>query len=300
MNFIIYAITYPLAWLLSILPMPILYIISDFFYLIVYYIVGYRKKVVINNLRMAFPAKSDKEITKLSKAFFKHFIDLMFESIKMFSISEKEMLKRYKSINVELVNNLAKKGKSIILVGAHKGNWEWSSSLPLVIDIPVYAAYTKLANPYFEKRIKKTRTQFNIGGIKSTEIVKKIHQKESNKEQAAYLLLSDQSPMLHKAHYWQKFFNIKVPVHTGAEMLAKRYDFAVVNYSARKVRRGYYETEFTLITETPKDLGSFEITDKYLSITEDSIKDQPAYYLWSHKRFKHKDRYDEWLATRKK
>lgn len=299
MKLLIFIIVYPLIWMLSILPMRLLYIISDFFRLIVFNLIGYRKKVVVQNLRMAFPEKSDKEIKSIARKFYKHFIDLIFESIKAFTISEKEVLKRYKYKNPELVNNLTKEGKSIILLGAHQANWEWSFSLPLVLDTQVFGAYTKLTNKYFEKAVKNSRTKFGIEGFKTSETIKGIHKNYLKKIQGAYILLSDQSPQVHKTHYWAEFFGIKVPIHTGAEILAKRYDFTVINYTVKKIKRGYFETEFELITDSPKDFENYQITDKYLEITERNIKEQPECYLWTHKRFKHKDKYEQWLENRK-
>ncbi|MDP2541354.1 lipid A biosynthesis acyltransferase [Tenacibaculum discolor] len=299
MKLLIFIIVYPLIWILSILPMRLLYIISDFFRFIVFGLVGYRKKVVVENLKMAFPDKSDKEIKKIARKFYKHFVDLIFESIKAFTISEKEVLKRYKYKNPELVNNLTKEGKSIILLGAHQANWEWSFSLPLVLDTQVFGAYTRLTNKYFEKAVKNSRTKFGIEGLKTSETIKGIHKNYLKKIQGAYILLSDQSPQVHKTHYWTEFFGIKVPIHTGAEILAKRYDFTVINYTVKKIKRGYFETEFELITDSPKDFENYQITDKYLEITERNIKEQPECYLWTHKRFKHKDKYEQWLENRK-
>ena len=299
MKLLIFIIVYPLIWILSILPMRLLYIISDFFRFVVFDLVGYRKKVVIENLKMAFPDKSDKEIKNIARKFYKHFVDLIFESIKSFTISEKEILKRYKYKNPELVNKLAKEGKSIALVGAHQANWEWSFSLPLVLDTQVFGAYTRLTNKYFEKAVKNSRTKFGIEGLKTSETIKGIHKNYLKKIQGAYILLSDQSPQVHKTHYWTEFFGIKVPIHTGAEILAKRYDFTVINYTVKKIKRGYFETEFELITDSPKDFENYQITDKYLEITERNIKEQPECYLWTHKRFKHKDKYEQWLENRK-
>lgn len=299
MKLLIFIIVYPLIWILSILPMRLLYIISDFFRFIVFGLVGYRKKVVVENLKMAFPDKSDKEIKKIARKFYKHFVDLIFESIKAFTISEKEVLKRYKYKNPELVNNLTKEGKSIILLGAHQANWEWSFSLPLVLDTQVFGAYTRLTNKYFEKAVKNSRTKFGIEGLKTSETIKGIHKNYLKKIQGAYILLSDQSPQVHKTHYWTEFFGIKVPIHTGAEILAKRYNFTVINYTVKKIKRGYFETEFELITDSPKDFENYQITDKYLEITERNIKEQPECYLWTHKRFKHKDKYEQWLENRK-
>lgn len=300
MHFLSFVIIYPFIWVISRLPMRILYGISNIFFFFVYHIFGYRKKVVENNIRMAFPEKNEKEIKLIAKKFFLHFTDLIMESIKTFSISEKETQKRYTYNNLELIHDLIKQGKSIILTGAHQANWEWSFYMPSLISIPMFGAYTKLSNNYFNKKIIKSRTKFGGKGFKSSHITKGIQSNHNNNLQAVYLLLSDQSPQLRRVRYWRDFFNIKVPVHDGPEMLAKRYDYAVVNYVTKKTKRGYFEATFELITDTPKDLEDHVITDKYFEITERNIREQPEFYLWSHKRFKHKGKYEKWLASKKK
>lgn len=300
MDLILYLLVYPLIWLMSYLPMTILYFFSDVLYLIIYYVFGYRKKVVLNNLKIAFPDKEDQEIQKISKRFFRHLTDLIVESIKSFSISKKEVSKRYRYTNPELVNGLVAQGKSIALVGAHQANWEWSFSLPLVLNATVFGAYTKLGNKYFEKTVKTSRMKFGVIGYKTSETVKAMHDHYSKEIQGIYILLSDQSPVLRKTHHWRSFFNVKVPVHTGAEMLAKKFNLTVVNYVTRKIKRGYYETTFELLTEKPKAFENYKVTDKYIELTEKNIRKQPEYYLWSHKRFKHRDRYQEWLEKYKK
>lgn len=300
MDLFLYVLVYPIIWLASRLPMKVLYLFSDFLFVLIYYIFGYRKKVVIENLKTAFPEKSDNELKQISKKFFRHLTDLIVESIKSFSISEKEVLKRYRYKNPEIVNHLIDQGKSIALVGAHQANWEWSFSLPLILNTTVFGAYTRLGNKYFEKTVKKSRMKFGVVGYKTSETVKAMHDHFSNNIQGVYILLSDQSPVLQKTHYWQSFFNVKVPVHTGAEMLAKKFNLSVVNYVTKKIKRGYYETEFEIITDNPKGFENYQITDKYISITEKNIKHQPEFYLWSHKRFKHKHRYQEWVEKYKK
>ena len=298
MQFLVFALTYPFIWLLSRLPMRILYIKSDIFFFLIYYVFRYRKNVVLENLRLAFPEKSEAERKKISKNFFKHFTDLFMESVKAFSISEKEILKRYTYKNPELVNYFTKQGKSIALVAAHQANWEWSISLPLVLEGKVNGAYTKLGNTYFEKAVRSSREKFGVSGYKTSETVKGMQRNFAEKTQGLYILLSDQSPQVHKTFYWSTFFGVKVPIHTGAEMLAKKFDLVVINYVTRKVKRGYYETEFQLITETPKEFDNYQITDKYLRLTERNIIQQPELYLWSHKRFKHRNSFDEWQKMR--
>ena len=294
MNFIIFCLTYPLIWLISRLPMFILYFISDFFYVLLYYVFGYRKAMVLKNISYAFPEKSSKEKELIRKRFYKHFTDIMVESIKSFSISEKTLSKRYRYKNPELVNNYVKEGRSIALVGAHLANWEWSFGIPLVIDNKIFGAYNKLRNETFEKTLRENREKFGVKGAKTSDFLKMIKSNFENKIQGAYILLSDQSPLITKTFHWSTSFGVKVPVHTGAEMLAKNYNLVVINYKAKKIKRGYYETEFELITENPKEFNDYEITDQFLRITEKNIKEQPENYLWSHNRFKHKDRFKEW------
>lgn len=290
MQFLIFILTYPIIYLLSILPMRVLYLFSDFLYLIFYYVVGYRKAVVLNNLQLAFPNKSNEEHLAIRKKFYRHFTDLFVESIKAFTISEKLILKRYRYTNPEVLNEIHKKGRSIALVGAHQANWEWSISIPLVTDITCFGTYTKIGNNHFDKVIKDSRMKFGFIGFKTTETIKNMAANFDKNIQGLYLLLSDQSPQVQKTHYWSEFMGVKVPIHTGAEMLSKKFDMTVVNYTVKKVKRGYFEVTFEVVAENPREFKDYEVTDRYLAITERNINDQPEYYLWSHKRFKHKDK----------
>lgn len=300
MKLLVFLIVYPLIWILSILPMRLLYIFSDLLGFIIFNLVGYRKKVVIQNIKTAFPEKTDKEIATLTRKFYKHFTDLIFESIKSFTISKKQIQKRYTYSNIDLINELASKGKNIILTGSHQGNWELAFGLPLYANINCYGAYTRIQNPYFEKVVKTSRTKFGFDGVPTGLFNKNLEERTKKGIQSLYILLSDQSPQLKKTRYWAHFLNVKVPVHTGMEILAKKYNFSIVNMNVTKIKRGYYNADFQLITTTPNEFENFEITDKYLKITEEHIRKQPEYYLWTHKRFKHKDKHQEWLENRKK
>mgnify|MGYP005990785061 FL=1 len=290
MHKLTYYLAYPIVWLLSKLPFRVLYTISDGVYLLFFYIIGYRKKVVLDNLKMAYPNKKEAELLDIRKLFFRHFIDTLIESIKAITISEKSILKRYRYKNPELIDQLHKEGKSIILVGAHYANWEWVVGMPLSTQIDCYTSYTKIQNKKFENLIKTSRSKFGMTCLKSTEIIKGILRNVKQQKQGLYLLVSDQSPQIQKNQYWTEFLNVKVPIFTGAEMISKKFDFAVVNMNTSKTKRGYYESEFKLITSTPNELEKNEITNTYLKITEKHISRQPEFYLWSHKRFKHKDK----------
>ena len=208
MQFLIFAITYPIIWLLSLLPMRILYLLSDFLYLIFFYLIGYRKKVVLENLQLAFPNKELNELRTIQKKFFKHFTDIFIESIKAFTISQKTLTKRYKYTNPELIDKLYDKGRSIAFMGAHQANWEWSISIPLFVKIKCFGAYTRIGNTYFDKTVKDSRTKFGFIGYKTTETIKSISRNFDEGIQGLYLLLSDQSPQIHKTHYWLSLIHI--------------------------------------------------------------------------------------------
>lgn len=288
MHKLIYYLAFPIIWLFSKLPFRILYILSDIIYLLFFYVIGYRKKVVLGNLKLVFPDKDKKELIKIQKRFFRHFVDSLIEGIKAFTISEESIKKRYKYQNIELINKLYNEGKSIILVSSHYANWEWVIGLSLHTKIDFYGSYTKIQNKNFENLIKESRSKFGMKCVKSSEIIKGIVKNVKQQKQGLYLLISDQSPQIQKNQYWTDFLNVNVPIFTGAEMISKKFDFAVVNMNTTKLKRGYYQSEFKLITDTPKEQDENAITDSYLRLTEKHIYKQPDYYLWSHKRFKHK------------
>lgn len=290
MNLVVYLLVYPLIWIFSILPFRVLYSISDFLYLFIYYVIGYRKKVVLENLNLAFPNKSEKEIKAISKKFYHHFVDVFIEMIKSFTISESQIKKRYKYTNIDLIEKLEKDGKNVILYGSHYANWEWMISLGMWLNYKSYAAYTKIGNFYFDKAILKSRSRFGVHLKASSKITKEITDNVKNKIQAMYGLLSDQSPQVHKTYYWGKFLGITVPIHTGGEMLAKKHDLNVLVMTTKKVKRGFYENTFYVLTTNANSHPDYEITDMYLRKLETQIKGEPAYYFWTHRRFKHKDK----------
>lgn len=290
MNLLVYILVYPLIWLLSILPFRILYFISDCVYLLIYYIIGYRKKVVLSNLKLSFPEKSNEEIVQISKKFYSHFVDVFIEMVKSFTVSKEEVYKRYKFTNIDFFTELYKDGKSIILTGPHYANWEWIMSLDSFVDYKGYAAYTKINNPYFNNKVLQSRAKFGTHLVETSKVISEILKNKKNNIQAMYGLLSDQSPQLKKTYYWSEFLGVKVPIHTGAEMLAKKYDMNMVYIETKKVKRGYYETTFSLITNDATKYPDYKLTDIFLEKVQKQIKAQPEFYFWTHKRFKHKDK----------
>ena len=300
MQFLVFAITYPFFWLFSKLPMRVLYVISDVLFLLIYYVLRYRKNVVISNLNLVFPDKTSEEKKKIAKEFFKHFTDLFMETLKAISISEKEILKRYQYKNPELVKNFLNNGRSIAFTRAHQANWEWSANAPIVLKCKAKGAYTSIGNTYFDKVVKDSRERFGFICYESSKTVKAIYTDFKEQVQSIYLLIGDQSPQLCHTYYWKEFFGIKVPFHIGTESLAKKFNLVVINCATKKIKRGYYETEFQLITENPKECNQFEITNTYIDFTEKIVKEQPECYLWSHRRFKHSNSFDKWQKLKEK
>ncbi|MFK8060734.1 MAG: lysophospholipid acyltransferase family protein [Polaribacter sp.] len=299
MKFLVYGIFYPIIWLFSKLPFRVLYLISDIFFFFVFFIFKYRKTVVFSNLKLAFPEKTEDELQKIQKKFYHYFIDFFIESLKSLTISDKEIKKRYHFKNIDLINELYKNNRSIALMMAHYGNWEWISSLPLHTKIDTYASYTKVSNIYFEQIVKNYRSKFGMFLTKSVDTTKTILLNHKKGKQSLFVLISDQSPQLGKTQYWRSFFDIKVPVFTGADLIARKFDFAVVNANVKRTKRGFYEIDFDLITDNAKELPKHKVIDVYTEMIEKHIKKQPEFYLWSHKRFKHKDKFEEWEKSKK-
>ncbi|WP_346881564.1 lysophospholipid acyltransferase family protein [uncultured Algibacter sp.] len=290
MQFLVYILVYPLLWLLSIMPFKVLYIISDGVYLIIYHIVGYRKKVVVGNLNLVFPDKTEKEIKRITKAFYHHFCDLMIESIKSLTISEAEMKKRFSFTNVNEIRQHENNNRSVMLVCAHYGNFEWIFILQKYVKSKGYGVYKQLANKYFDALIKRKRAKYNSYLITTKETIPTLIKVKRNGELTINGFVADQSPKFNKAVYWNTFMGIHVPMHVGPEMLAKKLDMAVVFFAVKKVKRGYYETTFKTITTTPKDYKNYQITDIYSKLVEDQINEAPEYYFWTHKRWKHAEK----------
>lgn len=288
MQLLAYILIYPILWFISILPFRLLYALSDFLYILMYYVFRYRKQTVIDNLRLVFPEKSDHEIKIITRKFFHHFCDMILESIKSMNISLESMKARYTFKNLDIIKEFEKQNKSIVLMCAHYGSWEWIFILQTYTTHRGYGIYKRLQNKYFDRLIKSIRTRYNSYLITTKETFSVLEDAKKNGILSMNGFASDQSPKKHKAHHWNEFMGIKVPVHTGAEMLAKKLDMPVVFFAVERKKRGYYEATFQTLAEKPTDFKDYEITDKFLKLVEAQIHEAPEYYLWTHKRWKHR------------
>lgn len=288
MRFIIYLIVYPFLWCISMLPFRALYLFSDFVYLIVYYVIGYRKQTVRENIALALPHLSQEERLNIEKKSFRHLCDMFLEMIKTMTISRKEISERFTFINLEVFKKLEAKEKSIAMMMAHYASYEWAISMNTHSTYHGYAIYKKLANPYFDALVRKIRSKFKATLITTKETVPFIIKNKKNNLLSIFGFASDQSPKVESAFHWQKFMGIEVPVHTGAEMLSKKYDMNIIFLQVKKVKRGYYEASFEILSENVHEVPDYQITDKFLKLVEQQIYEAPEYYLWTHNRWKHR------------
>lgn len=288
MKLVLYLITYPILWLISILPFRLLYLLSDGVYFLLYHIIGYRKKTVRENLALALQHLSKEERLKIEKKSFRHLCDMFLEMIKTMNISQKEMDKRFQYTNLEMYQNLEKKGKSIALLCAHYASYEWVISMNKYITFEGFAIYKKISNPYFDTLVKNIRSKFKAYLITTKETIKVIEQNHKKKRLCVYGFASDQSPKASNAHHWGTFMGVTVPIHTGAEMLAKRFDMNVIFLRVKRVKRGYYQATFEVMSEDVRSIPDYEISDAFIRKVEKQILEAPEFYFWTHKRYKHR------------
>ncbi|MEM6864036.1 MAG: lysophospholipid acyltransferase family protein [Bacteroidota bacterium] len=290
MQFVVFSIAYPLLWLVSKLPFKLLYVLSNGVFFLLYYLIGYRKKVVRGNLELVFPQKTDNERLIIEKNFYRHMCDMFLEMIKTMTISKEQLQKRFVFSNLEVLHQLENQNQSVMLMFPHYASWEWVIALDAHIASKGYAIYQKIGNVHFDRMVRAIRQKFGTTLITTVDTREIVMSNKKNGILSMYGILSDQSPMPKKAQLWTPFMGITVPVHTGAEVLCQKLDLPAVYLKVSKRARGYYQGSFELLSERPIELPPFELTKRFLQKVEASINEEPAYYFWTHKRWKHKDK----------
>ena len=274
----------------ALLPMRLLYVLSDILYLIIYWVIRYRVPVVRKNLKSSFPDKSEEELKQLEKAFYHHFADYIVETLKLAHISLQELQERAYVQNPELIDKLMDNGHPccLFLMG-HYGNWEWySGSNSRFKDARLYQIYRPLNNKAVDKIFIDLRTKFGSLGIPKNDTGREVVRLVRNKVRSGVIFLADQTPSPSNLHYWTNFLNQDTSVLTGAERLARKLNTPVVFLDVQMVKRGYYTLEIQLITENPKETPENWITEEYARRLEKSILRKPEGWLWTHKRWKYK------------
>ena len=284
-TWLFYGILMPIAYL----PIQLLYGLADFIYFVLYRVIGYRKKVVEANLRKSFPSKSSEEIKLLTKKFYHHLADVFMEAVLNLRLSEKKLFERYKCRNAEVLKPYYDEGKSVILMSSHYNNWEYMiTSLEHQLPFHGVGVGKELSDKVLDKHLTKYRTRYGTEVVFASNVRNVFDYYHKHSVPVAYMMLSDQSPNNINKCWWTMFLNQETGFIFGAEYFAKKYNCPVFYYDVEKVKRGYYEVTFYPINDNPNNESYGAITEKYVKLLEQTINERPEFWLWSHKRWKHK------------
>lgn len=285
---VIYYLSLPFLYLLSWLPSGLLYAVSDFVYLILYRVLGYRKDVVMNNLRRSFPEKTETELNVIADRFYRHLCDLFLETFKTLTISRKEMLRRCEMSAgaKKIFDDLAAANQSCIILMGHQGQWEWGgNTFSLLCRHRLYVIYHPLANKYFNGLMYRMRTRFGTGLIAMKDTFRDMTR--LRQELTATAFIADQSPTPETA-YWTTFLHQDSGFFQGAEKIARKMNRPVVYIQVYKKRRGYYELRAEELCANPGSSADGEVLEAYIQKLQQDIYQQPETWLWSHRRWKHR------------
>ena len=291
-----YYILFGVWWLVSHLPLWFLHGVASVASVFLFHVIRYRRKVVHENIKSAFPELSSRERLIIERKFFTHFCDLMMESVKFFSISKSEMRRRMKFKGIELIEESCRNGRSCGVFLGHYGNWEWISSMPLWINSELCTCtqlYHPLENYVTDQLVLYTRKRFGGKNITADKSIKYMVNYMRQGKPILVGFIADQGPSWESIYHWNNFLHHETPWFTGAERIMQKLDMDVYYLEVRRVKRGYYEAEYKRITTEPKKFEQFKLTDIYSEMLEETIKRDPAYWLWSHRRWKRSK--DEWL-----
>lgn len=282
-------ILYGLIWLCSLLPLKILYFFSDILYYVFYYIVRYRRRVVRMNLVNSFPDKTLYEIKCIEKRYYRHMCDIFVELYRMWHMPEKEIRRRCVFKHTEVLQKYYDKGKSVIGVFGHYGNWEWMTSYGLCTSAHVdfYPLYKPIHNKVMDKMMLKIRSRFGAVPVPKNDILRLIVKNKREGKLFFAAFIADQTPNKNNLNFWMDFLNQDTPVFLGTEKIATKFNLPVISLHMRCTRRGYYEVDFVDLCEEPANLEPGELTKMHTRLLEQQIKDVPEMWLWSHKRWKH-------------
>ncbi len=272
----------------SMLPFPVIYFISDIAFLLLYFLARYRRKIVRSNLVNSFPEKPLKDIRKIERKFYRHFCDYAMESMVLPFISDKKMRERFIYKNPEIFDPYFEQKRSFILVAAHYGNWEMSLQIPKFIKHKLLATYKPQSNKGVDRFFMETRERFGVEAVSMTGTIKRLVQLMQEGTPVALYLLADQRPFHLNVRYWTMFLNQETPILSGPEKISHKYNLPVFYFDVERIGRGRYEASFRLLEENPASTAEFVVTEKHVRHLESVIRKEPAYWLWSHRRWRHK------------
>lgn len=284
MNFLI-----KILYLISRLPLSILYVFSDILFFLNHYIIGYRKKIITQNLRNSFPEKSAAEIDAIRKKFYLNFSDYLAETVKSFTLSETETKVRFQHINQKVFHDAKAEGKNIILLAGHVFNWEWMNALATIVpQTHTHPVYRKVNSNFWENQMKKIRSKFGNEALEANEVILNIFRNKNNGD-SIYLFVADQTPHVAHVNYGLEFLNQKTPAFIGYDKLATRMDMIFIYCEMKKVKRGFYQINYHRIEPEGEKFVEHEVVKKFHRLLENTINKRPDNYLWSHRKWKYQD-----------
>ncbi len=286
MNAAIYYLSLPFIYAISILPFWWLYRLSDFLFLILFHVFGYRKKVVFENLTKSFPEKSEQELRTIQRKFYRYFCDLVLETLKSITISRSSLAKRVQFNGSEIFEEYYKNGQSVIIAMGHFGNWELGGARFAIEPFhQLFVIYHPLQNKYFDKLVYRMRTRLGNGLYAMKDSLRGIIGDRNKLTATAFI--ADQTPSPKGAH-WMQFLNQDTPVFTGTGKISKKMQYPVVYIGIHRVKRGYYEMRAEKLVEKPEEQTETYIIEAFTKRLEEDIAKQPEIWLWTHRRWKHK------------
>lgn len=278
---------------LSLLPLPLLYILATLSHYFIFYIIRYRRKIVAENLKNSFPEKNTQELHTIEKKYYQYLADLIFEVIKMPRVPRNELEKRYRFNNLDLLETHFRNNQSILICSGHYGNWEWGMlALGYQVSAKAYGIFKPVNNKHFDDWFYHARTRYGNQMVTMRQTLRAVA--GTKNDLTMFCFAGDQTPVKHEARQWIKFLHQPTPVLTGMEKIAHQTGRPVYYLKVTYIKRGYYEVDCVPVSETPALTRPLEITKKTFDILEHSIRQAPPYWLWSHRRWKHKPEHEAW------
>ncbi len=287
MGALLYYLFYGITWLITLLPLRVLYVLSDFIFLLLYYFPSYRRKIVKENLTNSFPEKTPQEIKDIEKKFYRHLSDIFIETFKIMHMPARVQRKRFTYSNLEIIDKLREEKRDVIAMLGHYNNWEWPTLLAEYLKYKTITIYKPLQNKHFDMFMNRQRSKYGMVLTPMSHVIREIIRYRQKNINTLSVFISDQTPALKDIKFRMPFLNQDTPVFTGAEKIARRYDMAVVFFHIQKIKRGYYNLDVELFFEHSAGLPENKITETFTKRLEEIIRETPQYWIWSHRRWKY-------------
>ncbi len=286
MKVLVYRILYGFVRTIAYLPLDTLYFFSAPLRFLTRYVVRYRRKIVLDNLRRSFPGLPEKEIKKTAASFYRYFSELIMENIKVIDFSKDELADRIRFRDTSIIDRYFEEGRSVVAISAHYGNWEWLQGLAPDIRHQPVAVYKPMSNKDMNDIFVSQRSKFGAEMVSMRDIIRTLRKYNRQNKPTLSMYISDQSPVWEEIQYWTTFMNQLTPVYLGPEKIAREFGMAVVCFRMHVVGRGRYEVEIIPVSENAKLEEEYAITERHVRILQETIGEKPEFWLWSHRRWK--------------